>query len=91
MTQKTNWLTDAITETLDEVMELLEEVLEEDFALGILEIKIDQSEMRAKFEELAQEGNIDLYNTLHDQLIADWGQEEYDKQAQLYSERQAKE
>lgn len=89
MTQKTSWLTEAITEAVDEVMELLTEIFDdEEFGLGILEVKVRQEVLRQRFEEVARSVSLEEYEQLAAGFVQDFGEDEYQRQAMLMGRRE---
>lgn len=88
MTQKTSFLTDAITEAVDEVMEILTELFEdEDMGLGILEVKVPQEVLRQRFMEVASQVDLTEYERLQGEFVQDFGEDEYYRQGQLAGRR----
>jgi hypothetical protein len=68
-------------EAVDEIMKDMEE-------LGFVPTKLKQEELRARFMEIANTVDINEYVMGRDAFVAEFGQNEWDKQAKLARERQ---
>lgn len=81
MPKRTSPLTDAIIKGVDRYMELIEELTSGDKDISMLEIKVDQRELRKRYDEtIGSEAAVQAF-------IAEYGEEEYAKQTLLHYSR----